>query len=563
MKSVRSLFLRNHAPLSAILVTLLILGFLSVESASAQRSFPHLFTLDSRDVDTLFTPDATSERHRYRVTAWGTYSMWEDTLNSSVDPVWIYSFPDEEWAKPEWRIFPEGYPIYVGDDRMFDSHGLRVNNRSFPKLELNDTHRYEMIIDGTGEPVSTSIVDWNFKNFERRDAHENNSGFLYVLVEELPLYEAELCAVDSSDFPNVRVSMTLLRDSIRVEDLQDKIVLYEDGREVVIDSIDCGDRTRPVSVALVVDRSGSMTEPWGGSTRMTQVRSAARGFVDRLADEDEGALYTFGNGVTLDQPWTNRKDDLRRAIDRIIPGGYTAMNDAVDEAIRGVARRPDQYRKGVVLLSDGEDNISRIRSISEVVDLARSLDVPVFTIGLLLQSDDSLRALSSGSGGRHFNVTDPGSIDSVFASIAELLFEKGCCNIWYRSPRPESDGTYRGVAGVVRVDGDSVAMRQGGYNAPRDISGVGGSRSGINGTRLSLISGGSYTRLVVNGLLGEATIEVVDIRGIPIYGPVPVTGTGSVPLTVGFSTDRLASGTYIARVVLGQSVLSEPFVVVR
>ena len=540
----RAVYRISHSFLIALMCGLLI----PLESADAQRSFPHLFTLDSRSADTLFTPDATSDRHRYRVTAWGTYSMWEDTVNSSVDPVWIYSFPDEEWAKPEWRLFGEGYPIYVGDSRMFDSHGLRVNNAPFPKLELNDQHRYEMIIDGTGEPVSTSIVDWNFRDFVRRDAHDNNSGFLYVLVEELPLYEAELCAVDSSDFPNVRVSMTLSRDSVRVDDLSGMVALFEDGREVVIDSIDCGERLRPVSVALVVDRSGSMTEPWGGSTRMAQVRSAARSFVDRLQSEDEGALYTFGNSVTLDQTWTTDHDALRRAIDRIAPGGYTAMNDAVEEAVRAAAERPDGFRKGVVLLSDGEDNISTIRSISEVAVLARSLDVPVFTIGLLLQSDDSLRALSGGTGGRHFNVSDPGSIDSVFESIAELLFEEGCCNLWYRSPRPNADGTWRGVEGVVRVDGDSIAIRSAGYNAPSDRLSVTDRGAGQAGAHVTHTLSDGHATVAVRGARGPMVLSLVDARGVTVVGPIPLESAFGQETRVGLPVARLPSGAYFITV---------------
>src|SRR5690606_10156922 len=108
----------------------------------------------------------------------------------------------------------------------------------------------------------------------------------------------------------------------------------------------------------------------------------------------------------------------------------------------------------VVLLSDGEDNISQIRSVSTVIQRAVEEEIPVFTIGLLYQSDDSLRLLANSTGGRHFSVSDPGSIDSVFASIAELLFEKGCCNIWYRTPREARDGTWRTVETELVVDGD-------------------------------------------------------------------------------------------------------------
>ena len=38
-------------------------------------------------------------------------------------------------------------------------------------------------------------------------------------MEELPLTEVEICAVDTSRFPNVRVSMKVLRDSVSYEDL--------------------------------------------------------------------------------------------------------------------------------------------------------------------------------------------------------------------------------------------------------------------------------------------------------------------------------------------------------
>src|SRR3954463_1338293 len=102
--------MQSHSlPRAFFLICSLLL--LATATGQAQRRFPYQFDLDSRSLDTLHTPDATDARHRYRITAWGTYSMWEDTVNSSVDATWIYSFPAEEWAKPEWRVFGEGYPI--------------------------------------------------------------------------------------------------------------------------------------------------------------------------------------------------------------------------------------------------------------------------------------------------------------------------------------------------------------------------------------------------------------------------------------------------------------------
>jgi VWFA-related protein len=546
--------------LSLFSIGLPVLLFLPTERLSAQREFPYLFTLDSRSADTLFTPDASSDRHRYRVTAWGTYSMWEDTVNSSVDPVWIYSFPDEEWAKPEWRIFTEGFPIYVGDNRMFDSHGLRVDDSPFPRLRLNDEHRYSMIIDGTGEPISVAIVDWNFKGLKKQDAHDNNSGYLRILVEELPLFEADLCAIDSSNFPRIRISMNVLRDSVRFEDLETILAIYENGATVKIDSVDCDERTRPVSVSLVVDRSGSMSEAWGNTTRLDKVKESAHQFVSRLIAEDEASLITFGTDVTFDQPWTSQKRDLHDAINRIEARGYTAMNDAVDRGVGESALRSDVYRRAVVLLSDGEDNISQIRAISTVIERAVAAEIPVFTIGLLFDSDDSLRLLSSSTGGRHFSVSDPGSIDSVFSSIAEILFEKGCCNVWYTTPAPAGDGTWRNVETVLVVDGDSVDVGTGGYRAPSTSSGV-----EIGEASAAVNIGGLAVRVVDDFIMvtfyqdvrDRAVVQIVSSAGEIVVGPVPVEPAGG-RVQIALPAAGLASGLYFLHVTTDGGVSTRP-----
>ncbi len=545
-------------------LVLLFLVVFAIDS-HAQRQFPHLFELDSRSADTLATPDATSSRHRYRITAWGTYSMWEDTVNSSVDPVWIYSFPDEEWAKPEWRLFPEGYPIYVGDSRMFDSHGLRVNDKPFPDLEFEETtHRYSMIIQGDGRPVTASIVDWNFRGLQKRDAHDNNSGTLFVLVEELPLTEMEVCAVDSSQFPVVRVSLKVLRDSVLYEDLFANLQLTENGLPVQIDSIDCSERVRPVSVAMVFDRSGSMRETWGTSTRMQEVKVAGSRFVDRLSDTDEAAIYSFSSNVRLDQSWTTDKPALHNAISRLVPDGYTAMNDAVFSAISGVVGRPEQYKKAVIVLSDGEDNISAIQNITDVIEHAKREGIPVFAIGLLLDDDDSLRALARETGGTYFSVKDAAAIDSVFNGIAEQLFEKGCCNVWYRSPNVLNDGTWRAIGADVAFPDDTTVSINDGYRAPRSTSSV--EQQGGPEDFLMAVSPNPSTDVVtlfVEGKQsGEMQLSVVNAIGkvmLEIPSMYLVSGRSRVQLSV----ETLPSGRYFLRTKFNGHVYVRPLDVVR
>jgi VWFA-related protein len=339
-----------------------------------------------------------------------------------------------------------------------------------------------------------------------------------VLVEELPITETEICAIDSSAFPTIRVSMKVLRDSVRQEDFADKLVLTENGIPVKIDRVDCSERSSVVSVAMVFDRSGSMSEAFGSSTRISYTRSAGKKFIDKLSSADEAAIYSFSLGTTLDQNWTSDKSLLKGAIDRIQPDGWTAMNDAVIRAVDDISLRPAGRRKAIVVLSDGEDNKSAVRSIRTVIERARRADIPVFAIGLLLDTDDSLRLLASETGGKYFSVRDPAAMDSVFSSIAAAIFEKGCCSVYYTSPDARRNGTFREVRPGFTYDGDTLVPGTIGYRAP-GVSGVDDhdAPAYIGGVEMESFApnpmhdAGMLRFRLAHG--GHAVIELIDITG--------------------------------------------------
>lgn len=547
---------------------LLILALLALGSTnlSAQRQFPYSLSLDARSLDTLYTPDATLANHRYRITAWGTYSMWEDTVNSSVDPMWIYSFPDEEWAKPEWRVFTEGYPIYVGDDRMLDAHGFRVDLKPMPKQPLDSVnHRYSTVIQGTGQRLSFTIIDWNFKNLVKTDAHSNNSGRINVLVEELPLTEWELCAIDSSAFPKIRVAMKVMRDSARVEDFAPNLRLFENGVPVHIDSLDCSERTQAVSVAMLFDRSGSMDEFFGTRTRMELAIDAGKKFVDNLSGSDEAAIFSFSTDYSLDENWTGNKPLLKNAIGRLTPEGGTAFYDAAYDVLGASQRRPATFRRAVIILSDGRDNQSvRYGGVQAAITRAKSAGIPVFGIGVAADSLDSLERLAVESGGRFYSVRDPNAMDSVFQSIADIILEKGCCSIYYTTPNPSRDGRFRGVGTVFTFDNDSLPGPATGYTAPYVPAGVNNPASEmVRSIRIApnpVSASGTLHLTIPNG--GTLTVELIGSDGSLVRQLAHERVEGG-ERTIPFNTGDLPAGRYFLRVTAGGEIALQPIVVVR
>jgi Ca-activated chloride channel homolog len=76
---------------------------------------------------------------------------------------------------------------------------------------------------------------------------------------------------------------------------------------------------------------------------------------------------------TIEQDWTNNLDALETGINRLRPGGGTALFDAVYTACRDklldVSRGQEPVRKAMILISDGDDNQSRVHPDEAIKDV--------------------------------------------------------------------------------------------------------------------------------------------------------------------------------------------------
>jgi len=155
---------------------------------------------------------------------------------------------------------------------------------------------------------------------------------------------------------------------------------------------------QPLRIALALDTSGSM------QSKIVEVQSALRHFVDLLEPADQIMVLSFADRVQTLQDFTSDRERLGQVFDMLEPIGGTSLYDAAYESIRHVAAGPAES-KAVVLVSDGVDTSSRV-SFSQLLEYARRAEVPVFSIGL--GGDDLIGRLfvplrpgpSGGPGGR-------------------------------------------------------------------------------------------------------------------------------------------------------------------
>jgi Ca-activated chloride channel family protein len=127
-------------------------------------------------------------------------------------------------------------------------------------------------------------------------------------------------------------------------------ILEEDGKPQEVAFFRFDNQT-PVSVALVVDTSGSMVD------KLDDVRDALRHFVSLLTPDDDVFLLQFSDRVEL-MAEPDQRDTLDRRIARLEASGGTALFDAVEEGTEVVSRGRHPKRV-VILITDGNDTNSR------------------------------------------------------------------------------------------------------------------------------------------------------------------------------------------------------------
>src|ERR1041385_4726786 len=202
---------------------------------------------------------------------------------------------------------------------------------------------------------------------------------ILFLLAILFLNAAIVCAQDDDDV--VRVNTDLVVLNLTVTDKAGQYVkalkksdfkIYEDGVEVTPDMISSFSvHESPYAAVVLLDSSGSM------EARFSLARSAAIRFLDGLRDEDVAAVYRFDSKVERVQEFSGGRDLAPMAY-AIHAKGMTTLNDAIVEASKILADRPQQ-RKPIVVLSDGMDPSSKASS-SKAVESALAIGATIYAV---------------------------------------------------------------------------------------------------------------------------------------------------------------------------------------
>ncbi len=204
--------------------------------------------------------------------------------------------------------------------------------------------------------------------------------------------------------------------------------------------------------------------------RLSLARSAAIRFLDGLRDEDVAAVYRFDSKVERVQEFSGGRD-LAPIAFGIRARGMTTLNDAIVEAAKVLADRPEK-RKAIVVLSDGMDTFSKASS-NKAVESALAVGASIYAVDMSAldiggtsnrQSAMSLKSFAEKTGGRFVSTPGGPALRDAFSSIAEELGHQ--YTIAYRPENHARDGKWRTLE--VRSTKDDLVIRtRKGYRAPK------------------------------------------------------------------------------------------------
>src|SRR5271165_1714600 len=223
----------------------------------------------------------------------------------------------------------------------------------------------------------------------------------------------------------------------------------------------------PLRVGIVIDASTSIR-----SRFQFEQQSATEFLLQVLkAKSDRAFVMGFDVTPTVTADWTNNMDALQTGVMKLRPGGGTALFDAVYTACRDkllTERGPEPVRKAMVLLSDGDDNQSRVHPDEAIKECQRAETI-IYAISTNWtpsrgKGDKVLTDMAEATGGEVFFPPSVEEMSQSFKSIEEELRSQYA--LTYRPADFKYDGSFRSIY-LYCNDRRYVVRAKKGYFAPR------------------------------------------------------------------------------------------------
>jgi len=225
-----------------------------------------------------------------------------------------------------------------------------------------------------------------------------------------------------------------------------------------------------IAVATTMDYSGSMYDGIYDTAKsqykqILDMETGVKTFVNALKTNDIAEIIKFDSYVYVVQPFTSSKPALLHAVDSVLDlGNSTALFASIVTGIKDVAAKSaSSYARAVVAFTDGGENASAPITMDTLLRIARSNAIPVYTIGLFIDStehstppgqnstdEENLVQIADSTGGFYFYAPKASQLQQIYNSISGQLSNAYTVSITWPSTTLPPSGTQ--VTAVITVN---------------------------------------------------------------------------------------------------------------
>ena len=179
-------------------------------------------------------------------------------------------------------------------------------------------------------------------------------------------------------------------------------------------------------IAFVLDRSGSMNDPWETGSKLQRLKEITNQFIQSIEigpDKNHGAIVTFAGEGRVDQDLTGDTAPLVAAVNSMGQGGnnsgtnYYAGMQGAQQVFAGPNARPGT-KKIIIFMSDGDPTRDE-DLIQPTADALAADGVIFYTIGIAKDIGDGKQILSdmTANGGRFGDAALESDLQAILNSI--------------------------------------------------------------------------------------------------------------------------------------------------
>lgn len=232
--------------------------------------------------------------------------------------------------------------------------------------------------------------------------------------------------------------------------------LVENGKTQAITAFDALDH--PATLGILIDESGSM------APKRIEVQAAAEALIANSNSSDDVFIVHFNDAVEFGLPagigFSRDRAVLRKAVERGVPRGKTALNDAVLAALDHL-KLGELEKKSLVIISDGGDNASR-GTREETVARVQAGTATIYGIGIYDEDTRDrdiafLRRLVEASGGDAYFPRSTAGLTPLCVRIADEVRSR--YTIGYVPPRAKTTEMRTVKVAITKAGGGKLRVR--------------------------------------------------------------------------------------------------------